>query len=135
MTIMAAHMSMICSCLIFQFLIVLWNWQTVHISSKSNHIAWARILFRTSTFQIDNEPSHGTVFDFLRLDSNAEKRIFDKLLCLELLESMLRYGVKQSSSLNHLFSVKTHSFENGSMFLVQWSKIWLIWSCSFCEHL
>lgn len=91
--IVSAHVSMVCGGFVLKALVALRNGQSIHISSKSNDVARTSSVLRPCSLKVHNKTSNGAVLDFLWLDSIAKKLLSQKLGSLELLESVLWYGM------------------------------------------
>ena len=118
MAIMSAHMGVICGSLVLQLLIVFRNRKTIHVSSECNHFAWTCVVLSSCTFDVNNEPSHGTILDLFRLNPDFQESIFQNFLCSKFLESMLWNCMQESPCLDHCFGIKTHLLEQSSVFFV-----------------
>lgn len=135
-SIMSAHMCMICLCLIIQIWIVLWHWKSIHIGSECHTVYSVLILLPfflrfTFTFKVNNESSLGDILDLTFFHANFEHYFFKSCSGLKFFETTLSILMDLSSEINHFLCFQTIIFHYFSMFSVVWLEIGLRFSCLF----
>jgi Mlc titration factor MtfA (ptsG expression regulator) len=83
------HVSHVSGGLVRQALVVLWNWEAIHVSSQRDGLDV--ILARwPSALDIHNKPSPCAVLDLLLLDSESKESLSELFLGPEFFEAILR---------------------------------------------